>query len=129
MILAPSMGQPRWARSTDSVADVLRRGAWYRVLEDDGEDQVVLEVRGRPMRFTRDDLTIRATPPDRWSVVVRTGVLRPTLGGGEGQEVVTTYAVCPHCAERQDLPPAPAKPPRLTCGRCGREALVDWAPC
>src|ERR1041384_7351452 len=33
-------------------------------------------------------------PPDHWSIVARTGVLRPTLGG-RGGDVVTTYAVCP----------------------------------
>ena len=84
-------------------------------------------MRGRPVRFSRDDLTIRDVPPETWSVVVRTGVLRPTLGGGKGQEVVTTYAVCPSCAERQDLPPGSAKPDRLTCQKCGEEASVDWS--
>jgi hypothetical protein len=108
------------------VADVLRRGAWYAILEDDDNDQVVLEVRGRPVRFSRADLTIRDGPPDRWSVVVRTGTLRPARGGGKGREVVTTYAVCPGCAERQDLPPAPARPANLECQRCGRESAVDW---
>ncbi|MGH7701186.1 MAG: hypothetical protein ACREMJ_11805 [Gemmatimonadales bacterium] len=116
-----------WARCTDGVADVLRRGAWYVILEGDaGGDQVVLEVRGRPVRMSRADLTIRRQPPDSWSVVVRTGVLRPTLGGGKGEDGVTTYAVCPHCAERQDLPPG-AKPARLTCQRCRRESAVDWS--
>lgn len=116
-----------WARCTDGVADVLRRGAWYVILDEDAAgDEVVLEVRGRPVRMSRADLTVRPHPPDSWSVVVRTGVLRPTLGGGKGEEVVMTYAVCPHCAERQDLPPA-AKPARLTCQRCRREAPVDWS--
>ncbi|HEX9704390.1 MAG TPA: hypothetical protein VGA20_04030 [Gemmatimonadales bacterium] len=116
-----------WARCTDGVADVLRRGAWYAILDDADNDQVVLEVRGRPVRFSRADLTIRSIPPETWSIVVRTGIIRPTLGGGKGQEVITTYAVCPDCAERQDLPGAPAKPPSLTCQRCGRESSVDWS--
>jgi hypothetical protein len=121
------MSKRGWARCTDSVADVLRRGAWYRVLEERGDDQVVLEVRGRPVRFSRDDLTIRDHAPEAWSVVVRTGVLRPTLGGEKGREIVTTYAVCPNCAERQDFPPKPEKPERLACQRCGRESPVDWS--
>jgi hypothetical protein len=120
------MNERRWARCTDGVADVLRRGAWYRIVDETGEDEVLLEVRGRPIRFSRADLTIRSTPPDAWSIVVRTGVLRPTLGGGRGREVVTTYAVCPHCAERQDLPAAHAKPERLTCQGCSRDSAVDW---
>jgi hypothetical protein len=116
-----------WARCTDGVADVLRRGAWYRILDATDDDQLVLDVRGRPVRFSRADLTIRTSPPETWGVVVRSGVIRPSLGGGKGLEVVTSYAVCPHCAERQDLPRSPRKPPRLTCQRCGQESEVDWS--
>lgn len=116
-----------WARCTDSVADVLRRGAWYQILDERGDEEVVLDVRGRPVRFSREDLTIRDLPPETWSVVVRTGVLRPTLGGGKGREVVTTYAVCPYCAERQDIPSSSRRPPTLTCQKCGKPAPVDWS--
>jgi hypothetical protein len=112
----------RWARCLDNVADVLRRGAWYPVIEESGEDAVVVEVRKKPVRLSREDLSVRDTPPDSWSVVVRTGVLRPTLGGG--LDVVTTYAVCPHCHERQDFK---GKPDRLKCTRCGQESVVDWS--
>jgi hypothetical protein len=84
----------------------------------------VIEVRKRPVRVSRIDVAMRDTPPDRWSVVVRTGVLRPTLGGRAGEEVTTTYAVCPHCQERQDLT---GKPDVLKCERCKKEAPVDWS--
>lgn len=110
-----------WARCRDSVADVLRRGAWYPVLEQRG-DVVVVEVRDRSVRLSRADVHVRADPPDHWSVVARTGVLRPTLGGGK--EIITTYAVCPRCHYRQDLPDP--KPTALTCHGCGEEAPVDW---
>lgn len=111
-----------WARCLDNVADVLRRGAWYPIVEETQDGKVVLEVQNRPVRLSRVDVTIRANAPDRWSVVVRTGVLRPTLGGGH--EVVTTYAVCPHCHERQDFA---GKPGALKCDRCARTADVDWS--
>ncbi|HET7791102.1 MAG TPA: hypothetical protein VFK78_09930 [Gemmatimonadales bacterium] len=117
------MTQRGWARCTDNVADVLRRGAWYRILEETGDGHVVLEVRAKPVRVSRVDVTVRTDPPDSWSVVTRTGLLRPTLGGGK-TEVTTTYAVCPHCQERQEFVGEPA---RLTCTRCGRESPVDWS--
>jgi hypothetical protein len=121
------MNQDRWARCTDGVADVLRRGAWYRVVEDGVNGQVILEVRGRLMQFSSADLTIREAAPSTWSVVVRTGALRATLGIGRGREVVTMYAVCPHCAERQDMPPGQHQPPQLECHRCHRVSPVDWS--
>ena len=67
---------------------------------------------------------MRDTPPDHWSIVVRTGLLRPTLGGREGEEVTTTYAVCPHCQERQDFT---GKPDGMKCLRCKKESKVDWS--
>jgi hypothetical protein len=118
------MGRPiGWARCLDNVADVLRRGAWYPILEA-SDDNVVLEVQQKPVRLSRIDVSIRETPPDRWSIVVRTGILRPTLGGRAGEDVITTYAVCPHCRERQDFK---GKPQALTCTQCAREAKVDWS--
>src|SRR2546422_716458 len=75
------------------------------------------------VRLSRVDVQVRERAPDHWSIVVRTGVLRPTLGG-KGMEVVTTYAVCPLCHERQDFS---GKPDTLECGRCHRSYPVDWS--
>lgn len=119
----PSSNARGWARCLDNVADVLRRGAWYPILDESG-DKVVLEVRRKQVRISRIDVDVRDTPPDRWSVVVRTGVLRPTLGAREGEGPTTTYAVCPHCHERQDFTGRPAS---LTCTRCKKESNVDWS--
>jgi hypothetical protein len=121
------MKHDRWARCTDGVADVLRRGAWYRVVDDGVNGQMILEVRGRLLQFSNADLTIRETAPSAWSIVVRTGALRATLGIGRGREVVTMYAVCPHCAERQDLPPGQSRPDQLECRGCDRLSPVDWS--
>jgi len=112
MVPPPS---PRgWARCLDNVADVLRRGAWYPIVDETADGKVVLEVRKKPVRVSRIDVAVREAPPDRWSIVVRTGLLRPTLGGREGEEVTQTYAVCPQCQERQDFS---GKPDLLKCLR------------
>lgn len=118
MEIMPDLG---WARCSDTVADILRRGAWYPIVEETTE-HIVVEVRRRPVYLSREDVAIRIAPPDHWSVVVRTGVLRPTLGG-EGA-VTTRYAVCPRCHHRQDVEGAPAE---LHCERCHETAPVDWS--
>lgn len=117
------MGNRGWARCTDSVADVLRRGAWYPIIDETDDGHVVVQVRQKRVRLTRADVTVTLAPPESWSVVVRTGVLRPTLGG-KGNEVVTTYGVCPKCQERQEFD---GKPRTLQCTRCGNTAPVDWS--
>lgn len=122
--MAASPNLRGWARCLDNVADILRRGAWYPIVDETPDGKVVLEVRKKPVRVSRIDVAVRDTPPDRWSIVVRTGVLRPTLGGREGEEVTTTYAVCPHCQERQDFT---GKPDSLKCIRCKRDSKVDWS--
>src|SRR6267378_1309307 len=110
-----------WARCADNVADILRRGAWYPIVEE-ADGHVVVEVRQQRVRLPRGDVTIRTEVPDHWSIVARTGVLRPTLGG-RGSDVVTTYAVCPLCHYRQDFA---GKPGSLKCVRCGASSPVDW---
>jgi len=117
-----AMALKGWARCLDSVADILRRGAWYPILEETAE-HVVLDVHEKRIRMSRADLQVRLTPPDHWSIVVRTGVLRPTLGGNKDQPVTQTYAVCPSCNERQEFN---GRPTSLRCTRCGKDASVDW---
>lgn len=112
-----------WARSASGTADVLRRGAWYPITAEPSEGTVELDVRGRRVRVSVTEVLVRRDPPERWSVVVRTGVLRPTLGG-QGKEVVTHYAVCPHCQQRQDYV---GKPATLACVQCGATSPVDWS--
>lgn len=111
-----------WARCLDSVADVLRRGAWYEIVEESDEDLIV-SVRSRRVRVSRNDVRIRDEAPDQWSIVVRTGLLRPTLGASR-TSVHTTYAVCPACHQRQEFKGTPKS---LTCAGCGLTADVDWS--
>src|SRR2546429_7876188 len=89
MMVALPMGEFGWARCLDNVADILRRGAWYPVVEETGDGHLVVSVRDERVRLSRHDVRVRPDAPTHWSVVVRTGVLRPTLGG-RGMEVVTT---------------------------------------
>jgi hypothetical protein len=117
------MARIGWARCSDNVADVLRRGAWYPIVEESADGHLIVEVRGRGVRLARADLNVREEQPDRWSVVVRTGVLRPTLDG-RGRDVESTYAVCPHCHERRNFT---GKPSVLACTRCGATSPVDWS--
>ena len=110
-----------WARCVSTSADVLRRGAWYPIVEESSDGHVFLEVDRQRVRVSRVDLQVRPKAPEAWSVVVRTGVMRPTWsGGGSG---TNTYAVCPSCRERQYFE---AKPTQLECKRCKHVAAVDW---
>src|SRR2546426_4188272 len=88
-----------WARCADNVADVLRRGAWYPVVEESGDGHVVVEVRRGRIPLHPADVTGRNQPPQHWRVVGRTGGLRPTPGG-EGGGGVTPHAPCPLCPYR-----------------------------
>ncbi len=109
-----------WATGAPGVADVLRRGAWYPVLEEGPDNSVLIEVDHMPMRFRREEVRVREERPDMWSVVTRTGVMRPTLAG---PKMVTSYAVCPDCTGRQEFE---GQPETLMCVRCRRAAKVDW---
>jgi hypothetical protein len=108
-----------WATGAPGLADVLRRGAWYPVLEEYA-DGVLVEVDRQQMRFQADEVRVRADRPETWSIVIRTGVMRPTLAG---PKLVTTYAVCPDCSGRQEFD---GRPETLMCVRCRRASKVDW---
>jgi hypothetical protein len=110
-----------WATGAPGTGDILRRGAWYPILEDAG-DEVILEVDTHPLRLPRKKVIIRDQQPDQWSIVVRTGVMRPTLAGAKA--AATTYAVCPDCTARQEFE---GRPESLMCTRCRRAAKIDWS--
>jgi hypothetical protein len=110
-----------WAQAGPGAADLLRRGAWYPIVKEEEDGHVVLEVDQQAVRIRRQDLLVRPDRPDTWSVVVRTGVMRPTLSG---VKLITTYAVCPDCHSRQEFE---GRPETLMCVRCRRAAKVDWS--
>src|SRR5256885_8500964 len=88
-----------WARCADNVADVLRRGAWYPVVEESGDGHVVVEVRRGRIRPHPPDRTVRTAAPPPRSVVVLSGGGCPAPRG-EGGEGVTTSAPGPPCHSR-----------------------------
>src|SRR2546423_15184135 len=100
-----------WARCADNVADILRRGAWYPIVEESPDGHVVVEVRQQRVRVARVDVTIRAEPPDTCSLVARTGVSRPTLGaGGLGTAMAAMDTFCLFRHSRQGFATRPANP-------------------
>ncbi len=109
-----------WAAGTAATADLLRRGAWYPVIEEAPDGTLLLQVDTEQVRVRAAEVRYRTERPDAWSIVVRTGVMRPTL---VGPRLVTTYAVCPDCTARQEFD---GRPETLMCVRCRRAAKVDW---
>ena len=77
-----------WARSRGDRAEGqgLRRGAWYRVVENPPKDFVVLDVHHVEIRIPKGDVEIRAERPNAWSVVRE------------------PHLVCPGCHDRAVIP-------------------------
>lgn len=99
---------PRWARSAGDQGERhgLRRGAWYRVIEDSGKDWVVVDVHHVEIRIPRSDLEVRDTVPQTWSVVH------------------APHLVCPGCHARLHVRTQPAE---MQCHDCGNAYPVDWS--
>ena len=54
-----------WARSNGTRAEKegLRRGAWYRIVEDHGQEWVVLDVHQVEVRVPRGNVDVRKDRP------------------------------------------------------------------
>ena len=96
-----------WARSRGNRAEKqgLRRGAWYRVVEDEKKEYVVLDVHHVEVRMERGDLEIRKDSPKAWSVVRE------------------PHLVCPGCHARYVVAEG-AKDAK--CPECARTYAIDW---
>ena len=101
------MADVGWARSRGDRAEGqgLRRGAWYRIVEDPKKEWVVLDVHHVEVRVPRSDLEIRGESPKNWSVVRE------------------PHLVCPGCHARYVLPEGPKD---AKCPECGRNYPIDW---
>jgi len=108
----------RWARLREDMRSLLRRGAWYRVVAQDGPSAVLLAVRHLRVSFPLTYLEFSDTRPRRWTVVPRPrdGEMLPESWG-------PFYAVCPNCADRARVSGARDK---MRCHRCGRTFEVAW---
>src|SRR5947208_7353558 len=60
-----------WARSRAERAEKegLRRGAWYRIVEESGKSWLVLDVHQVEVRVPKENVEIRKERPKAWSVV------------------------------------------------------------
>ena len=98
-----------WARSRGERAEKegLRRGAWYRVVEDGGQAWVVLDVHHTEVRVPKDEVEVRGEAPKTWSVVH------------------DPHLVCPGCHQRRHV--AGQKPKEVKCAECGNSYPVDWS--
>jgi hypothetical protein len=96
-----------WARSRGDRAESegLRRGAWYRIVEDSGQPWVVLEVHQVELRVPKESLEVRKDRPKSWSVVHE------------------PHLVCPGCHKRQHVG---GQPKDVKCHECGNSYSVDW---
>jgi hypothetical protein len=101
------MAEIGWARSRGGRAEGqgLRRGAWYRVVEDPKREYVVLDVHHVEIRIPRGDLEIRTESPKTWSVVRE------------------PHLVCPGCHARAVIPEGKKD---AQCAECGRAYPIDW---
>ena len=102
------MAELGWARSRGDLAekDGLRRGAWYRVVEEPGKPWVVLDVNRVEVRVPKETLELRKERPTAWSVVHE------------------PHLVCPGCHKRQHMP---GRPGEVKCEECGHKYGVDWS--
>jgi hypothetical protein len=97
-----------WARSRGerSEKEGLRRGAWYRVVEDTGKPWVVLDVAHVEVRVPKEDVEMKREAPRAWSVVDE------------------PHLVCPGCHQRRHVL---GKPKDVKCSECGNSYAVDWS--
>jgi hypothetical protein len=101
------MADVQWVRSAGNKAEQegLRRGAWYRVVEDNGQPWIVVDVHHVEVRIPRTNVEIRDHAPKSWSVVRH------------------PYLVCPGCHTRRY---AAGEPGELACPECGNSYAIDW---
>jgi len=97
-----------WARSRGGRAEKegLRRGAWYRVVEDSGKPWVVLDVHHVEVRVPKDDVEVHPSRPKVWSVVHE------------------PHLVCPGCHQRRHVA---GQPKEVKCSECGNTYAVEWS--
>lgn len=96
-----------WVRSLGNRAESqgLRRGAWYRIVEDPKKEWVVVDVAAVEIRVPKEDLEIRGQRPTSWSVVRQ------------------PHLVCPGCCTRAIIPEGMKD---AKCNECGRVYPIDW---
>ena len=111
-----------WARVRPPGAYSLRRGAWYPVVEDNGDSEVVLNLHARIVVIPRRNLELRRHRPTCFSVVMRTPE-DPNPVRGTPMDLGLTYAVCPLSSSRVRIA---GHPEILECPDCGYQFPLSW---
>ena len=117
----------QWARVKRLGTHGLRRGAWYPVVNRVTAEMLIVDVAKRNVPVPREAVDLSESPPASWSVVLwkdqDPGAQRVSAAG-----FALTYAVCPACRARTELPTG--EPASMTCAACGGEYGFDWShPC
>ncbi len=112
-----------WARVKPPGAYSLRRGAWYPILENNGDEaEIVLDLRYRTVVIPRVNIDVRTERPTCFSVVVREPH-DPNPVKGTPQDLGLSYAVCPLSHTRVRLS---GHPEVLECPECGYQYPIEW---
>ncbi len=117
-----------WARVWPTVGRpsrrILRRGAWYPILQDGETDRVVIDVAGRETTVPRRLLELRALQPEpRLFAIVHRLSEEERSGGEHDDGLGSRYAVCPRCQTRRAIL---ARPKKITCPGCGLHSEIAW---
>jgi hypothetical protein len=118
-----------WARGSGDFAEQrgLRRGEWYKVLEDHGAGWLLLDVNDVQVRITREYLVVRRSQPKAWSVVrlsPEQAAVEAKKRGHPSENAHLMYLVCPGCHTRHHLN---GKPKETECPNCRKTYPVDWS--
>lgn len=115
-----------WARVFPALqrtfSKTLRRGAWYRIVQDEVPDRVTIVFDGSPHDVPRRLLEIRRLRPKHFSVINRVGYQHNTSRQSL-YNLGKRYAVCPRCSLRFAMW---GQPEEKTCPQCGHEGPVGW---
>ncbi|MEK7667161.1 MAG: hypothetical protein AAB409_00745 [Gemmatimonadota bacterium] len=109
------MSQELWAKIVALGVQHLRRGSWYRVVDESKPETVSVDVNGAAVEVPRSCVALAADRPLAWSVV-REDPPNPYFGA--------VYGVCPDCLERARLAGSEKD---LLCPACGLNFPVNWS--
>ena len=113
-----------WPTVNRAARRILRRGAWYPILEDGGTDRVVIDVAGRETTVPRRLLNLRPLQPEpRWFAMVHRLSEEESAGEEHDDGLGSRYAVCPRCQTRRAIL---ARPKTIKCPGCGLHSEVAW---
>ena len=106
------MAELGWARSKGDRAEKegLRRGGWYRIVEDSGKPWVVVDVHQVEVRVQKDNLELRKDRPKAWSVVHE------------------PHLVCPGCHKRRHVSGQPKDVTWDAIGDSRWDRTGQWDP-